>query len=483
MLLLLLPSLLLGFCLLMSQLLLVNSVQADNGDEGESGALSTHNRERTHYISDRRLAADIQGAIPAETEKLLVFAQCYGGNVADHARIKSIPNTAIASATSPDELALYGGYHDDAARELRPGDRRTAVLPHDAGVRGKSPNEHPITRGTLDLADFSLVPTSITEEIRRRYILLYFGKPEAKREYVTLTLPEGHTIPTPDDAGTSLGVEVEFSDQKDRDKIIENFQDDDAVIISVGGGPGQGGHGQQGWNWPGTAEGLSKAFQSIREQLLEEEDTSKVQFIMFVGDHGELIRARNTDVEVPPNGGRSVLYKDFESLPNKAGLRENLLRDQHNVPGFSFFATFEGQDVPLHREGDNYKRLYAPRSLVLEVSGQSGGNLLILSNFVERVWNPAGDDILGNDHGEGISILFPVEEGVFLARFFSTKVDLTVANYSGSALRITQVAQETGAIEKSYRFLGSKAIGFPLWGLILSGLVVAIAAILLLRRR
>ncbi len=56
-------------------------------------------------IPSRAVASMIRHFVPESTPKLLVLAQCFGGNMAFAPQVAGLPNTAILSATSPGQCA------------------------------------------------------------------------------------------------------------------------------------------------------------------------------------------------------------------------------------------------------------------------------------------------------------------------------------------------------------------------------------------
>lgn len=95
--------------------------------------LPTYDRNRERYISDQQLSQLIDGAVPAESKRLLIFAQCYGGEFASSKSFQG-SNTATTSASKSDEGAQYGGYHEAAAKGLRPEAGHTGQSVHNEGV-------------------------------------------------------------------------------------------------------------------------------------------------------------------------------------------------------------------------------------------------------------------------------------------------------------------------------------------------------------
>ncbi len=171
---------------------------------------------------------------------LLIFTQCYGGNMVDNFRGRD--KTGVASATSRGEEAIYGGYHSNASAGLRPGARRTSDDVHNGGVAGKNNDEHPIKAGET----ISLTPTSLTGTIKSRHVLVYAGKPG------------------PLDVIDRINIQNNFANQHN------------TTVTTVGGSGGPG------WDYPGTQAGLQQALAKIGRQMNSDE-----QFILFVTDHGD----------------------------------------------------------------------------------------------------------------------------------------------------------------------------------------------------
>ena len=138
--------------------------------DADTATITGHNGRGA--ITPSQLSEMLAAHIPGATPKLLVFSQCYGGNIADAPAFRRMANTAITSGTSPGQQGAYGGYHDDAARALRPGTGRTAMNVHRDGFAGRMITwdgqgqfdreiqrlwgDNPIQRGGLPLVSFPL---------------------------------------------------------------------------------------------------------------------------------------------------------------------------------------------------------------------------------------------------------------------------------------------------------------------------------------
>jgi hypothetical protein len=107
------------------------------------GQLCTY--EFGRFIEARTLRGLLDYYIPAQTPKLIVLTECFGGNITQSPFFLTLPNTAIASGTSPNQEGRTGGYPDDAARTLKPQTGKTA-----AGVHQPAPsNVRPLKRAIL----------------------------------------------------------------------------------------------------------------------------------------------------------------------------------------------------------------------------------------------------------------------------------------------------------------------------------------------
>ncbi|MFO7936904.1 MAG: hypothetical protein R6V06_04770 [Kiritimatiellia bacterium] len=73
-------------------------------------------------IYDYQLDQMIDSVVPPSAKRLIVLTQCYGGNCMGNF---TGTNTAVVSATSAGQTAVYGGYDNDAANACRPGAGRT----------------------------------------------------------------------------------------------------------------------------------------------------------------------------------------------------------------------------------------------------------------------------------------------------------------------------------------------------------------------
>jgi hypothetical protein len=204
---------------------------------------------------------------------LLIFTQCYGGNMMDNFRGRA--KTGVTSASSRDETAKYGGYHEGAAEALKPGPGRTSDDVHADGIANKKNGEHPVKAGET----IPLTPTNPAGPIKSRHVLVYAGKPE-------------------------------YRDNIDRIKIQNNFANQPNTTVTT-----VGGSGGPGWDYAGTREGLRKALEEIGQQMNSDE-----QFILFVTDHGDL-HPEKKDVSVASSSDTLV----------DIGIPDSLVDDMNNT--------------------------------------------------------------------------------------------------------------------------------------------------------
>jgi hypothetical protein len=237
-------------------------------------------------IYDDELRALLDEYIPTSNahSALLVFTQCYAGDLLDN--FAGRPNTGVISATSPGgEVSQYGGYHDDAAAGLYPAAGRTSDDVHTAGVAGKDPSENPTSQGDT----IPLDPISGKAAITSRHVLFFAGE-----------------------AGNLSAADI-----ADRNNVVANFAGQPSTTVTtVGFGGGAG------WNHPGTLAGLRQALSDIRDQMGPGE-----QFILFVGDHGDYDMVDDT----PTCEGDGTCGSEPFAFP--ASVAGGMAGDDNNVPG------------------------------------------------------------------------------------------------------------------------------------------------------
>jgi len=261
-------------------------------------------------ITDYGLRQMLDAYVGVYHSTLLVFTECYAGDMADD--FAGRERTGLLSATAVSQTARYHGYHDDAARALDAGEGRTSEDVHAAGVAGKSVHEDPFKAGDV----ISLAPISPTSEIQSRHVLVYGGCDSSN----------GHL------------------DRADRDAIEANFAGDISTTVTTVGMDGATG----GWDYPGTLEGLRDALEAIGAQMNENE-----QFILFVTDHGDKHPAAcdapvtageptEVEIEVQPQ----LISDMLEDLENESGAGITLfLPEQFTAPTGEITLTLATTDV------------------------------------------------------------------------------------------------------------------------------------------
>ncbi len=423
-----------GFALLVS-------VAARADDTGITSALAVREGAGLRPITPNMLANYLDAWIPTATPKLLIFAECYGGGFTQDPRFTDALNTATVSASLADQPALYTGYHDDAARALRPEAGRTAATMHQAGVDGlrndASAREDPTVGAGMPLAEFSLAPVSEAGAVQSRHVIVYAGRPDSGIFYEPDT-----TEPLRDENGHALKA----SDAQDRDAIRENFSAEPRTTVrGVGGDPNPNNPamGTKDWDYPGDHQGLLRALREAHFAITAAPDPSKEQFILFVTDHGVRVARQPTRVVAPPGTG-TALTRNLRSL-GAASVRLAMLFDPSNQPGFEVVMPADGQNVPLRRDGVGaYIPYYAPGQFRLEVV-PAGGAPVVLETFSEQ-YTEFADDVIGNQPGESISFFFPADETTFTTKLLDTTLSVTLFNDSPMPVLVGEVTQTTGAI-------------------------------------
>jgi hypothetical protein len=357
-------------------------------------------------IYDEQLAGWIQNIIDPAAKRLIVLTECYGGNAVDN--FAGEANTAVASATSPGEQAEYGAYDAAAAGALKPGAGRTAQNVQDAGTANKAKDgtENPSSGGGLALRDFSLEDASADGNIQSRHILIYAGKPSRK------------------------GYDTNL-----REKIRNNFAGQANTTIKTVGGEGT----SQGWDNPGTAKGLRDALIDIGISILNAPDPSKEQFILFITDHGDLHCVETVNEKV--HDGGCVTVSNFPTFT-----AHDINPVQIEAPGFSAFIPFA--DGLIHPVADNYQAFFQPSQWLLHLGTNTEfENPLVLTNFTE-LYEEFNNNIIGDLDGEGVTLFFPMERGLFTNSFMNTNTNLRLINLSGAEYTVGTISQDSGEVAK-----------------------------------
>ncbi|MGD9688189.1 MAG: hypothetical protein AB7K52_05565 [Phycisphaerales bacterium] len=364
-------------------------------------------------IYDTEVEAAIRRNIPACAPKLIIMTQCYGGDFLNDFAMSA--NTTVLTAGQPGAVTYYGGYHDDAARGLRPGAGRTAMDVHTAGTDGKDAREMPKTGGTVAPGGFSLEPITPTSAVQSRHVLVYAGKPNAQ-------------------------------DDADRDAIINNFAGQMNTTVHTVGAMGAA----NGYQRPASHAGLSGALREIGGLIAEAPDPCAEQFIFFVTDHGDIHRVRpNVNSVAPPGQSATVpmpcMVAGFDCDPT------DLLADPMNETSFSFF-------VPLHDVGIIHNPLDGP--LWLPGTLQCGlftGMFGLTVPAHDEHYNDIGSGLVGDQPGEGAWLRFRVPEPVFVESFFDVFVQISLLNQSLLPVPIDRVSQDAGVIQRPAGDVGCPA--------------------------
>ncbi|HVR75719.1 MAG TPA: hypothetical protein VMT52_15395, partial [Planctomycetota bacterium] len=373
------------------------------------------------------------------TQRLLVFAQCYGGEFAA-SPFFNLPNTATAAATRTGEQAQYSGYHDDAARALRPEAGRTGETVHLEGIGGifmgaafNDFPEHPTSGGGLPLSAFSLEPVTGTGAVRSRHVIVYAGKPDSQPRRDPET---GDTIPDGE------GGRRRTRDVQDRNNIRINFAGEPNTTVTAVGGPSSPDDpalGMDGWDFSGTPEGLAAAVAQVGAEIAASPDASKEQFILFVGDHGNYRAGGLTQVPLNPNS-RSGAASSFPSLDaaQTIGMED---------PGFSFHVSLGDTPRPIVRDGEGrYVPFFGAGDFEIDIT-PGGSGTIVLTGYTEQ-YLELGDDILGNEPGEGLLFRFPVEPGLFRTQLTDKLLDIGITNRTAEALTVLEIAVDTGLVRR-----------------------------------
>jgi hypothetical protein len=364
--------------------------------EGE-GTLSV---EQGKAITATDLAKWIDQAIPADTKRLLVMTQCFGGDTAKAFAGKA--NTCVVSATSEGEKAIYEKYDDDAAKALEPGAGRTAKDVHDAGSADAGAT--PSTNGGIAPADFPLDDTSNTGDIQSRHVLVYAGQPD----------------------GTGK------RDNWQRDEIKGNFAGKTNTSVRSVGGDGTG-----GWDKPGSAKGLKEALKEIGREIRDSPDPSKEQFIMFVTDHGDLHKLQGTPGQTAGCCG-GTFELPLEGFSHDDLDPQGLFESPDNVPGFSVFVPFD-DGVLWDPQFEPW--FFGPRQFMLDVNG------VPLVDYVEEPYE-FDNGLVGDQQGEGVNLFFPVDEPLFVDQFFDVDYHIVFVNFTPEDVPVGMVSADSGYIAK-----------------------------------
>jgi hypothetical protein len=405
------------------------------------------------FIQSGTFRSIIDAHIPPETKKLLVMTQCFAGNVANSSSFRDMPNTCILTGTSPNQYGHYGGYHDDAARTLSPAAGKTATQVHQAGITGRFSvpppppgegpddedtlfgfSEFPMTSGTIAPGDFSLEPVTADGNVRSRHLVLYAGKPSNVQEGIEIH--NQHTVPI------HKATKMTVGDIVDRERIKQNFANQPNTTITTAGGGGT-----DGWDFPGSAAGLTAAIKKAGDKIKKSPKPELEQFILFMGDHGEqgdTSVVQNPNRVVPPNS-RSSIASGFKSFDSGSTAVQQMEQDSFNVPKIGLFLPFD--QSPMNQIPGNPSPLFEPNQLEIQIKAANQFTTT-LSFFDQALIDYNGDGALGNFPGEGISISFPLMEHILFGYLLDTELDIDLINHSSREITVDSLHLLTGLIER-----------------------------------
>jgi hypothetical protein len=387
--------------------------------------------------------------IPAESQKLLVLTECYAGNISRSPSFANAPNTCILSATVPDQTGKYGGYHDDAARALKPGAGRTALTVHTQGVKGKMTarppppghtnrflylfenSEWPITGGTLSPEGFSLEPITADSAVQSRHIVIFMGDPGGTN--INVEVHGDVTVPL------SYGFPRPIYDNDDRDAIIRNFAGQPNTTVVTAGGAASatdGNKGRNGWEHPGSSIALSRAIRAAGDAIRNSENPAREQFILFVGDHGGTgYYSAPFRTNSPPGGG--LLLPGALALPGgEDALYDLLAQDPAAVSRLQVQVELRKQPRPAAVAPAAVAPSFAPGSFSVTLDA-GNGNEFVLSEFTQTEFDWDEDGALDSP-GEYLALEFPISSADWRYRFAGKEVKLRFNNRSATDLDVTR---------------------------------------------
>ena len=421
----------------------------------EDAVMEAFSTTAERSITQEQLKALVDDAVPAQTKRLLIFGECFGGGFAQ-SPLFGTANTATMSGSSAGEVSFSGGFHWAAAQGLKPEDGRTAQDVYDAGYANRfapttgnadfdrSYTETPTVGGGLPLAGFSLEPIvcTVTGNIRSRHIIVYAGNP------TTNTLLDPKTIApilTPDGRQQRVAFDV-----LDRNRIKNAFSGQPGTSVhTVGGPPAQPGsvNGTDGWDYVGSFDGLKEAFARVKAELADASDPSREQFILYVSDHGANSSANNIIGNLPANARTSV-SPDFEVPERLLSTAAAVRYDPGNIPWFGIFLPADGAEVPVQRGPDGeYIPFHQPGEFVMDVSADGSGPkaLLVIDSHFEKIRDD-GSDVLGDAPNEGLELCFAIDDDTYFAHL-GTPMEIGVTNNTSVEYAVGEVSLCTGALQ------------------------------------
>jgi len=430
----------------------------------DSGSLAGWD-DRRGQTSAKQLKNMLDEHLPDGTEQLLIFSQCYGGNMAHSDHFKDREDTTVLSGTGVGQEGAYGGYNDDAARALGPGKGKTAKDVHDAGKKGKADkyapdkgyhdpdnsklwDEEPTNTGAKDPGDFSLESTKEEGPIHSRHIVVYAGQPQRKK--VRGRTVEGHT-----ELDERIDeAELDVGDDMDRDTIKDNFNGQPNTTVETCGGepdPNDESKGQNGWDHPGTPEGLKDAIKNAAKRIKEAGDDKIEQFILFVTDHGfgETLKQFEERRKKVEKVKRTSLADPFKSFGAGSSYAHHIMHDKQAIPGFRVALNFEHSPFDIHRDAaGKFIPRYKSGDFELEIA-PVGKQPIHLAEFSETALEIGTTGRLGDTPGDELNLYFPMKKDQFVNQTFGSDLAISLLNNSNEDVFVTTVAQSTGAIAKS----------------------------------
>lgn len=418
--------------------------------------------EGLQMITGEDLKGFIDQYVPSECQRLLIFTQCFGGNIAFSEGFRDMPNTAIASATSPNQKARYGGYDDDVSRAFRPEAGRTALDMHRDGIRGRSTvlppedgtpqtkkylfeeSEWPVTAGGLGLESFSLAPVSAEGSVKSRHIIFYAGQPQDQQSY--LESQDGYTV-----NGTEDPKATEVGDPAVRDRVKSNFANQpNTTVRTVGGKPvsEDSTDGMNGWDLAGTYQGLERAIKEAGEAIRNAPDPSAEQFILYVGDHGGEGFTLVADSSFVDSGTTLTIPLDLSTLSGAGTWLDYNEYETGNIP------TIQLEAAPTEGGGNS------PRGIYMAAAGDSepwfelvvtpeGGRPVVLPAPEVLVIDVDGDGRIEPADGDRFRQAFPFPESLIVGPGKASAFELRVTNVSGQGLTISNLQLNSGTISKN----------------------------------
>lgn len=433
------------------------------------------------------VAAWLKKYVPAATNQLLILTECFGGNAL--AYIPAAANLAVLSATSQNQLAIYGGFDSGASGALKPYTppalATSAQDVYNAGVASAIANntgETPTVGGAgfLAPANFPLISTNANATtIQARQVLVYAGKP---------------------DGGQNTNDVFQLN------TITTNFKGEaNTTVTGIGtdsSAPWSGG--------PGTAAGLQMAILTAGSNI----STSAIpnanqQLILFTGDHGgvrDVAAGLNRSaagsatptnavtspaVALPPAGlpatpvgdpDATLITSNFntlQSMPVNANIQlgsQAASRNIDDIPCFSILLPLNDLDPaknmaiadPVNKAAnlsltpppnlcENPANTINPNNLsffVLGLVNTANNAVLYYYSSLETTYIPSPDDL---NYDEGLRVGFQITNGLnglpipsnnpnFASVFFGQTYNVYLFNFTANDYNVGEFAQDNPSI-------------------------------------